>query len=216
MKQLQLITLVLLVFFVPALAQTPNTDSLLKVADTARVDTIRFDAWHELGIYYMESEPVKGIEYGFRMTELAQKIGDSGRIALAYQLLGVSYDYKNDLDSCLYFLRKADTIHIVMNRYDKRAHIISDIALAYYLRGNYELALRNHLVALELRRRLNNKPHISKSLNNIGLLYKHRKDYETALRYYRESIMLKEEQKDERGLVNTYMEIGRASCRERV
>lgn len=194
--------------YLPAFAQAGKTDSLLKVAETTRIDTIRIDTWQELGMIYMESDPALGIRYGQRILELSRKINDSLRIALGYQLLGVSYDYKNDLDSCLFYLNKADTIHIHINRPDQRGHISSDIALAYYLRGNYELSLRHHLRALELRRAAGNKNHISRSLNNIGLLYKQRKDYETAVKYYRESIMLKEEMNDERGLVNTYMNLG--------
>lgn len=197
-----------LVLYLSSLAQPVKTDSLLKVADTTHTDTIRLDAWQELGFHYMESDPLLGLQYGWRMLELSKKINDSLRIAFSYQLLGICYDYKNNLDSCLYFLGKADTIHILTNRPDRRAHIISDIALAYYLRGNYELSLRNHLRSLELRRKAGNKNHISKSLNNIGLLYKQRKDYASAVKYYRESILLKEELNDERGLVNTYMNLG--------
>jgi two-component system, sensor histidine kinase PdtaS len=208
MKKRFLTNLLVLICSVPVVAQSGYIDSLLKVADTARVDTLRFDTWQELGTHHMESDPPLGIQFGNRMLELARRLNDSVRIGFAYQMLGVCYDYKNDLDSCLYYLYKADTIHISMNRPDRRAHIISDIALAYYLRGNYELSLRNHLQALELRRKSGNKNHVSKSLNNIGLLYKQRKDYATAVKYYRESIMLKEELNDERGLVNTYMNLG--------
>jgi two-component sensor histidine kinase len=198
----------LLVLCLSSFAQDGKIDSLLKVADTTHTDTIRLDAWQELGTCYMESDPAMGIQYGKLMLELSKNINDSLRIAFAYQILGVCYDYKNDLDSCLYFLAKADAVHIATNRPDRRAHIFSDVALAYYLRGNYELSLRNHLQALELRRKAGNKNHISKSLNNLGLLYKQRKDYATAVKYYRESIELKEELKDERGLVNTYMNLG--------
>jgi two-component sensor histidine kinase len=208
MKKWLPIFLVALVRSVPSLAQSAKIDSLKKVADTARVDTTRLDAYHELGMYYMEPDPVLGLQYAAKMLELSTSIKDSMRMAFAYQLSGVCYDYKNNLDSCLYFLHKADTIHTALNRPDRRSHIISDIALAYYLRGNYELSLRNHLQALALRRQAGNKSYISKSLNNIGLLYKQRKDYATAVKYYRESIMLKEELQDERGLVNTYMNLG--------
>src|SRR5688572_3999555 len=115
MQKRILINLVFLIWSVPALAQSTYLDSLLKVADTAKVDTIRFDAWQELGTNYMESDPAKGIQYGKDMLELSTTINDSVRIGFSYQLLGVCYDYKNNLDSCFYYLRKADTIHIAMN-----------------------------------------------------------------------------------------------------
>jgi hypothetical protein len=105
----------LLVLCLSSFAQDSKIDSLLKVADTTHTDTIRLDAWQELGTYYMEPDPAMGIQYGQRMLELSKKINDSLRIAFAYQVLGVCYDYKNDLDSCLYFLAKADTIHFSTN-----------------------------------------------------------------------------------------------------
>lgn len=208
MKRLCAIIIFLLLSVLYVAAQQSFTDSLLAVAASNQADTVRLQALQELGTCYMESDPVRGIGYAQQMLQLATTAGDSSYIATAYQLMGICYDYKNDLDSCLYFLHVADTIHLLRNKPESRSHVISDMALAYYLRGIYELSLRHHLQALALRRQYGNKQYVSKTLNNIGLLYKQRKDYANAIVHYRESIAIKEELQDERGLVNTYMNLG--------
>ncbi len=80
--------------------------------------------------------------------------------------------------------------------------------MAWFYRGNYELAIRNHLAAFELRKKAGNKKFISISLNNLGLAYKARKDYPAAINYYRQSLALKEEAGDNQGILNTTMNIG--------
>ncbi len=61
-------------------------------------------------------------------------------------------------------------IYQSVNKPEGASHILSDIAIAYYFRGNYELALRNHFAALELRQKSGNKRFIAISYNNIGLV----------------------------------------------
>jgi two-component sensor histidine kinase len=192
----------------PVFSQNQVVDSLLQITRTTPTDTGRIDAWLSIVPEIMENEPAQGIRYGLQAKAGAEKIKDPFRKGRALQAIGVCYDYKGDLDSCLYYLKAAHVQFTEIGRADWQANITSDIALAYFLRGNYELALRNHLQALELRKQFGNKSHISKTLNNIGLVYKARKDYTNAIRYYGQSIAIKETLKDERGLVNTYMNIG--------
>jgi tetratricopeptide (TPR) repeat protein len=46
--------------------------------------------------------------------------------------------------------------------------------------GNNEKALANHVVALEIRRGLNDQHALAESYNNIGVLYFQQKNYERA------------------------------------
>jgi tetratricopeptide (TPR) repeat protein len=122
--------------------------------------------------------------------------------------MGVAYDYKVSLDSCQYFLGKSLEIYESQGLPLKQSHVITDMGLAWFLRGNYELAIRNHLAALELRKQAGIKKFISQSMNNLGLAYRARKDYPAAINYYRQSLVLKEEAGDNKGILNTYINIG--------
>ncbi len=127
--------------------------------------------------------------------------------------MGVSYDYGNNLDSCLYYLKEAEAIYTSLGVIDKQSNAISDYGMAYYIRGNYEIALRNYLKALALRQQFGDKKIIAKSMNNIGLVYRAKKDFPNAIKYYRQSLAIKKEINDELGIMNTMINMGSAYLR---
>jgi two-component system, sensor histidine kinase PdtaS len=141
---------------------------------------------------------------------LAKKITDSSHHARIYQNLGIAYDIKNNLDSCLLFLTVSRNIYKRMGMPLKESFVVNDMAIAYHYRGIYELALRKHYEALTLRQQGNDKKLLAQSYNNIGLLYRAKKDYANAVSFLHQSLLLKKEIKDTQGIINTSMNIG--SC----
>lgn len=190
--------------------QVEEKDSLIAVISRAVHDSSLADAYTRLAIIHYENDPEQSVRYGMKALEKSEKLGDRIRIARTCQALGVAYDYGGKLDSCLYFLNRAVAICRDEKLPDKESHAVSDIALAHYLRGNYELALRNHFEALRLRQQFGDKRFVAISYNNIGLVYRSRKDFQNAIRYYKESLAIKEEMGDEKGILNTLINIGSA------
>lgn len=188
-------------------AQIPKADSLVKIAKTSKIDTICINAYIDAMTYLMEKHPEKAIQYGKTALQISKKINHKTKEGFCLKNIGVGFDYKGDLDSCLYYLNKSVDVFSAENDDEKIAFVLEDMGIAYYYRSNYEMALKNYLKALELLKKTNSK-HLSKMLNNIGLLYKARKDYDNAIRYFRESITLKEKNENESGLVNTYLNVG--------
>ncbi len=82
--------------------------------------------------------------------------------------------------------------------------------MAYYYKGNYELALRNHQAALQLRKTLGNNKFIAQSLLNIGLVYRSRKDYANAIKFYKQSYEIKKTVADSTGMLNSLINTGAA------
>jgi len=191
-------------------AQQSETDSLINVIKTTKVDTVRFDCYHALSRYYWETNPDSSIYFARLAFQISDKLNDNIKKGLAYKSLGIAYDYKGNLDSCLYYLNASLVFFKEINLYDKQASVINDIAIAYYYRGNYELALRKHLIALELRQKIGDKKYISVSYNNIGLIYRAKKDYSKAIYYYLNSLKIKQELNDEQGMIDAYINIGSA------
>ncbi len=189
-------------------AQTSANDSLINLLNTSLHDTVRADIAWKLCITFQEDNPDKAIQYADISYKAAKKAKDKLREGKALHQKGVSYDYKDILDSCLYFLNEAKLIFVQINAMDKESNAISDIGMAYYFRGNYELALRNYLKGLELRQQVGDKMPISRSFNNIGLAYRSRKDYPNAIKYYNASLLIKKELDDQPGILNTLINIG--------
>lgn len=194
--------------YAPVFTQNLNPDSLVKIVNSNLHDTLRIDAGKKLGQYYLESDPVKSLAYFFPALDLAKKSGNHFQEALVLENIGVAYDYKDDMDSCLHYLNLAARYFNSHNMPVDQSHVLNDIAAAWYLRGNYELALRTYFEALELRKKAGIPKFISQSLNNIGIVYKSRKDYANAVKYYKESLVIKEKLNDEPGIFNTLLNIG--------
>jgi tetratricopeptide (TPR) repeat protein len=191
-----------------SIAQTSVSDSFLNIATNSKIDTVQIDAYREAAIEILETNPEKGINLAMISLQKARAINDLNRNARAAKTLGVGYDINGNLDSCLFYLQDAYKTFGILKKKDWQSHVLSDIAIAYFYRGNYELALRNNLAASNIRREIGDKSFISKSLNNIGALYRARKDYKNAIISYQESLRLKTDLKDEQGRLNTMMNIG--------
>ncbi|MCK5684699.1 tetratricopeptide repeat protein, partial [bacterium] len=69
------------------------------------------------------------------------------------------------------------------------------MALQCFLAHLTDLSLKNHLIALEIRRELlgDNSIYIAISYNGIGTVYLYKEEYDLALEYYlKTSLILKE------------------------
>ncbi len=203
-----------LIFITPLIAsfnskaQTPILDSLKSVAEKAGNDTTKANAYNAIAWNLIEDDPEISIQNGMRGLQLAQKARNKFIEADCYKSIGVAYDYKGDLDSCIFFLNQSLSLYTKLNNTVKQSNVFSDIALAYFARGIYELALKNHFLSLELRKKTGDKLLVGKAYNNIGLVYKGRKDYTKAIQYYNNSLWVKKELNDERGELNTILNIG--------
>ncbi len=207
--------LLLLLFFVGislsrSAAQNRELDSLRNILQTSKVDSVLFDANRLIAMALWENEPDSALYYSNISLSIATQLNDPSKKAMGFQAIGISYDYKDNLDSCLFYLNNALEVYRDNKLEEGASHILSDIAIAYYLRGNYELALRNYLASLEIREKYGNKSFIAKSYNNIGLVYRSRKDYANAAKYYLKSLNIKREINDEQGILNSLINIGSA------
>jgi len=191
-------------------SQKSKEDSLKKIANSENNDTGIIDANKLLSVMIQEDKPDDAIIYGLVALSKSKIISDKFRIGQAYMAIGVAYDYKGNLDSCLYYLNEASSQFKKINRADFLANSISNKALAYYYRGNYQLALQNNLQALELRKQVGDVKNIAKSYLNIGLVYRSRKDYANAIKFYKQSYNIKKTINDEQGMLNSLINIGAA------
>ncbi len=182
------------------------TDSLYGLPD----DTIKLTRIKKQAFALAEDEPDNSLKLANYGILLAQKLKQPVAEGECYKAGGIAYDIKGNMDSCLFYLNNAKRIFATQKENTLLANTISDIALAYYLRGIYEVSLRNHFDALKIREVAGDKSLIAKSYNNIGLVYRARKDYFNATTYYMRSLQLKKELADSAGQLNSLMNIG--SC----
>ncbi len=171
-------------------------------------DEIKLSLLKKQAIALCEDDPPAAISFADAGIALAKKLNQPVSEGECYKAAGVAFDTKGNLDSCILYLNTARQIFIEQKQNTLLANTISDIAIAYYVRGIYETGLQNHFEALKIREQVGEKSLISKSYNNIGLIYRARKDYTNAIKYYLKSLDLKKDLKDSAGQLNTLMNIG--------
>lgn len=121
-----------------------------------------------------------------------QKVTDKKAEPIAFDYLlqlAVAWQY-NNTDSALYFAECAlevSTRHDNELGYAKATH---RIAAVNYIKSNYDESMRNHVIALEIFRKLDDKEGIIFSLNGIGLVHLGQDDFEAAIAAHREGIRL--------------------------
>ena len=188
--------------------QQAETDSLKKIALTTKDDTVKAVALNKIAWLTTEDDPERSLQNGFEALALAQKTKNKFIEADCYKSIGVAYDYKGNLESCMLNLNNSLSLYKELNNTVKQSNVLSDIAFGYYARGIYELALKNHIAALDLRKKVSDSILLGKSFNNIGLVYKARKDYAKAIEYYQLSLNIKTCLNDEAGMLNTTLNLG--------
>lgn len=180
--------LLLLGFFVPAVAQT---DSLSKVLDTARNER-KVKVLNELFRANLSSNPVKAIGYTREALNIATEINDQKGVAASYNNLGVAYKNQGALDKALEYYIRSMKIYDTLDNKEGIATTKNNIATIYSIKGDYGQAMKyleesyNELVVLKDESRLVG------SLNNLGNLYIDLQLYEKASEYFQKAYQLSE------------------------
>src|SRR5437868_9827290 len=134
-------------------------------------DSAKAAAWNKAAYDMVDDHTDSALTLAVKALRIAQQEKNQALEADCYKTMGVAYDDKGNMDSCLICLNNSLSIFKTLNNVTKQSNVISDIALAYFARGIYPLALRFHIEALDLRKQVNDTLLIAKSYNNIGLVY---------------------------------------------
>ncbi len=197
-------------FSFTAQSQFAEKDSLLQVINSSAPDSVKSDALNEFAFFMFDYNVDSSIILANLAREKAVKAGNVRQQARAIKNIGISYDIKGKTDSAILFLNEALALAKQNSLHPSQANILTDIANAWYAAGSYELALRNHFEALQLREGYKAWKEISQSYNNIALVYRSRKDFVNALRYNQLSLAIKKELYNKQGIINSSINIG--SC----
>jgi signal transduction histidine kinase/Tfp pilus assembly protein PilF len=191
----------------PLLAQE-NADSLEKVLAISNPDTSYVNILNKLSKAYRYSNQVQATDYAVQAEKLAEKLGYTKGLALAYHNIGGIYIDKYNNDLALEYFQKSLELNI--ERHDKKAmaDCYGNLGLVYRRLRNYIKALDFHEKSLGLKQALNDSIGISYSYGNLGIIFMEQGKYDLALEYFYKSLRLKERLNDKYGMANSYGNIG--------
>ncbi len=204
-----LLTIALLLFFVPSRGQTGSIDSIYKLGKSEkniRKKLLLLNECIAYGWYYGDYD--KAISYGKESLKLAHKYKQDSIVSLMNNNIGIAYDYKGDYPQALSHFFKALRVAERLKDRDNEAYILSNIGLIYNNQKLYEKALEYHRKSLKIRYEINNQKGISASINNLAIVFMDQKKYEKAIHYYNQSVAIDLELKDSIGLADDYNNLG--------
>ncbi len=183
-------------------------DSLLRKLPTYAEDTDKVKILSKLSFLYYAISPDTGIKYGEEAVTIAQKLNWHKGLALAYNALGVNYQYSSNYPKALYYLEKSLRIYEQEGNTKNTAHNLGNIGIVYQAQGNYPKALEYFFKSLKINEQFENKHEIGNNMGNIGSIYLSQGDHEKGLDYYQKSLKIFEELNDKSGIATKKGVIG--------
>lgn len=164
-------------------------DSLEADLKNARTDSLKCHLLTRICYAYGTIDAEKGIDYGNKAFELAQKTGSKRAIAEALYFRGFCYIYSSRYPNALDDFLAALPIFEELGINDRVAGLLSNIGGVYIYQTKYDLALNYLERALKLNRldEKENDNFEAANLANIGEIYFLQHDMANALRYYNEA-----------------------------
>ncbi len=200
----------LFVIFSPAIgfAQKPKTDSLWRSFYAQKMDSTKVKLLNELSKNYKNNQQTDSIPLAATQARLlAEKIKFDTGLALALIDLAAYYKSANVFDSAIFYYQKAIALR-------KKYADNKDIAFAYQGLGNtyYDmaampLAMQTLTQAKELLDKTNpaHKVTYGTVSANLARVYTIQSNYDKAIENLLQSIQIKEELKDTKGLASSYL-----------
>lgn len=164
----------------------------------------------EMATKLASAYPDSALQLAHRSFWMAQRVNSDSALFLSIYALGSAHDFKNQLDSSLFYYNLGIKNAELRDRQDQVFNFVFAKGAAHYYQGNYAEAIAYYDQALQFWETTKNLEKQSKALNNIGIIYRLRKEYDKAIRIYQRSIDIKSQIEDSVGLANSYSNLGRA------
>lgn len=179
-------------------AQKRVTDSLKNELGKENLsDTTRFDILMDLGNQLGYSDAPAAFKYLQDAYDLAKSKNLYVKMGDALSGFGQAYYRTDNLDSCLYYLKKADTLYRKSSSFEGKISLISskmNIATVLRSQSNSSAALPMYLEGLDSLNNIKDFPgkdvKLTTAYSNIGLLFMELGQYNKALDYHRKGVAI--------------------------
>jgi len=209
---LQKINRFLLVFlfctFVHSLDAQPPLDSLLQKISYQKEDTLKAKLYYDIGKSYFVKDRTLFKTYTDSSFRLSRKLKYNNGLGLAYAAYGFYYSLENDWEKVKFNLQKSDSIYEKLGNTSRIIRNKEMFSSYYNYFGEYDKALQNDLIILKYYQQNGPKVSEAKMLGSVALLLTSLQRYDEAEVYYKKSIALRKELKDQIGQSTALLNLG--------
>jgi tetratricopeptide (TPR) repeat protein len=155
---------------------------------------------------YFTGDHLRSLEYLQESLELAERAGDLRTMMLVRNSIGSTYrqltDYPRALQEFYQSLAMAQRLG------SETELPMGNIAIIYYMQGDYEKSLGMMVQVLELLRASGDRRNEANCLGNLASLYHHLNDPETSIEHWNQAMLLHQEVGNDGGIAFTLRAIG--------
>lgn len=144
----------------------------------------------EYGYQLKRRDLEKAIQYMQKGKSIAEKKKFEFELRAIYDNYGVLKEFKNELDSALYYYDKSLQLKLKANDSVGIPYSLNNIAGIHLMRKNYTEAKNNFDKAFQIRKSLKDSIGMAETLFSYGNLYETQKQNILALTYYKKSNLL--------------------------
>ncbi len=197
--------LILAILMLPLLStgQQSTLDSLRKVVENSKDDSVKFFVTKDMAIEQRKSDPMKGIALLEEAQKIAAKSGKKAWEADALLDMGSSYGNLGEFEKALELLNKSLDLRKEISDTAGIAKALNNIGIIYYYKGDYDGAIEQWLKSVKIEEQLGHKTGMANNLNNIAAVVYQTGDIEKAIDYNKQALAIRREINDVRGMTSS-------------
>ena len=161
------------------------TDSLMQIATSQRIDSVRVKAFCELAIALIDSSYQSTQRYLNEAQKIARTEKCQSILANGYHQVGYKLYSKGELDLALENMAAALKVISGLNNTKIEGDLYNDIGLIYKNWGKYDAAIEHFGKSMDCYQKGNNLEGIAMASNNIGQIYYYTNNYPKAVEYFK-------------------------------
>ncbi|MBN8693008.1 MAG: tetratricopeptide repeat protein [Bacteroidetes bacterium] len=189
--------------------QNKKLDSLLKLNNTTKEDTIKARNLFLIGEYYRSNYSFDtALQFYNQSLKLSEKINSKRVISKCFNSIGGIYEAQGDYSKALEYYFNALKINEKLRHKKGIATCYSNIGIIYENQSNFPKAVEYYTKALKINEELKDKKEIAASYSDIGIVYENQSILPKALEYYFKSLKINEEIGNKKGASACYNNIG--------
>lgn len=187
-----------------------NLDSLKSEIRKLPNDTIKVLELAKLSKKYSKYKADTSVKLGIEALELSRKVTYKYGEAYSLFILGIDYYYLGeDYDLSIEYLKDAYKIFNLINNEPYKARVLNSMGESYREKGNFDKAIENYTLSLDISKRIQDSIMLSALYNNIALLYfEIGNRYEQSLEYHKLNLELLKKMGNSGSVFSCYINLG--------
>jgi len=130
------------------------------------------------------NDPIKALNYGFKLEYYSKKVGSKLDIATAYNKIGFLFFNKSLYDDAFSYYMKSYDLYNSLKDSTALGYVLNDIGNIYYYQRKLDSALIKYQSAVTVFAIIRNFDGLALSYNNIGFYYNYLHEYDNAIFYF--------------------------------